>query len=73
MWQTFKCKTMGDYSGLYLKIDVLILAGVFLQFRKTSMQSQNLDPAHYLAFQNSLGMLKMSGKKACARVLISCI
>ena len=39
---------MGDYHGLYLKADVLILADVFEKFRKNGKKYYNLDPAHYL-------------------------
>ena len=49
VWKTFKCKTMGDYQDLYLKIDVLILADVFENFRKTSMPYYNLDPSPYFS------------------------
>ena len=38
---------MGDYYDLYLKSDVLILADVFENFRKTNKQYYNLDPVHY--------------------------
>ena len=46
VWEEFKCKTMGDYHDLYLKSDVLILANVFENFRKTGKEYYNLDPAH---------------------------
>ena len=49
VWKIFKCKTMGDYHALYLRTDVLILADVFENFRKTCMEYYNLDPVHYFS------------------------
>ena len=49
VWGKFECQTMKDYQDLYLKTDVLILADVFENFRKFSMQHYKLDPAHYVS------------------------
>ena len=65
IWNVFKIKTLGEYHELYLKTDVLLLAGVFEKFIKTCLNYYGLDPCHYF---NAPGlswdaMLKMTGIK----------
>ena len=47
VWDTLGCKTIKDYHDIYLKSDVLLLADVFENFRKTCLKHYKLDPAHY--------------------------
>ena len=65
VWNTFKLKNMGEYHDLYLKSDVLLLADVFENFRKTCMQYYELDPCHYFTSSGLSwdAMLKMTDIK----------
>ena len=47
VWTTFEMKTMREYHDLYLESDVLLLADVFENFRKVSLQNYELDPCWY--------------------------
>jgi len=49
IWNTFGIRTLGEYSDLYLKTDVLLLADVFENFRNTCHAAYLLDPAHYIS------------------------
>ena len=53
---------MGEYHDLYLKSDVLLLADVFENFRKTCLGYYRLDPCHYFTSPGLSwdGMLKMT-------------
>ena len=65
VWDTFNLKTMGDYHDLYLKSDILWLADVFENFRKTCLQYYKLDPCHYFTSPGLSwdAMLKMTDIK----------
>ena len=65
VWDTFMLKTMGEYHDLYLKSDILLLADVFENFRKTCLQYYKLDPCHYFTSPGLSwdAMLKMTDMK----------
>ena len=65
VWNTFSLKNMGEYHDLYLQSDILLLADVFENFRKTCLQYYKLDPCHYFTSPGLSwdAMLKMTDIK----------
>ena len=65
VWNTFNLKNMGEYHDLYLKSDILLLADVFENFRKTCLQYYKLDPWNYFTSPGLSwdAMLKMTDIK----------
>lgn len=47
VWQAFNCKTFADYLRLYQYTDTLLLADVFNNFRRLSLNYYQLDPVHF--------------------------
>ena len=64
VWDHFKMKTLKDYHDLYLETDVLLLADVFENFRRTCLENYKLDPAHYMSAPSLSwdAFLKQSGE-----------
>jgi len=50
IWTRFSIRTLGEYSDLYFKIDVMLLADIFENFRDSCTVSYGLDPAYYYTF-----------------------
>jgi hypothetical protein len=48
VWNAFNIHSLGEYTDLYLKCDVLLLCDVFENFRNLSLKYYKLDPAHYI-------------------------
>ncbi|GBB99069.1 hypothetical protein RclHR1_03400021 [Rhizophagus clarus] len=65
VWKTYGCKNLGEYHDLYFKIDVLSLADVWTQFRKTCIKYYELDSSHYVSAPSLSwdAMLKKTGVK----------
>jgi len=66
MWNELGIKNKGEWHDLYLKLDVLLLADVFENFRKVSFENFGLDPANSSWTLPNFGfdcMLKMTDMK----------
>jgi len=49
VWKKFNCNNLLDYTKIYCKIDTILLAEVFEQFRTDMHNFSGLDPAHYIS------------------------
>ncbi|KFM58434.1 hypothetical protein X975_13863, partial [Stegodyphus mimosarum] len=53
VFKAFKCKNFADYLELYQSVDVVLLAEVFLSFRRTALKYYELDPVHFVTAADS--------------------
>ena len=63
IYQEFKCENIGQFSDLYLSVDVYLLCDTFLAFRQAVFELYELDCAQFISLSH-LGysaMLKMTG------------
>ena len=65
VFNTFECKNLADYTELYCKSDVLLLADVWETFVDVCFEKYKLDPSHYITAPSLAmdAMLKMTGVK----------
>jgi hypothetical protein len=49
VWEILGCQTLQDYLIFYLLADVLLLSDVFENFRQTTLDNYELDPAHFVS------------------------
>ncbi|XP_053214135.1 uncharacterized protein LOC128397434 [Panonychus citri] len=47
LWNHFNLQNLGEFQDVYQKIDVVLLAAVFENFRKISNEQFQLDPPHF--------------------------
>ena len=65
VFETFRCKNLADYTEIYCKSDVLLLADVFENFIDVCFEKFQLNPAHYITAPSLAldAMLKMTEVK----------
>ena len=65
IWNTFKIKNLQEFTLLYNKVDVLLLADIMENFRDISLKTYKLDPAWHFTTPGFAWncMLKMTKQK----------
>jgi hypothetical protein len=65
VWSIFECKTLGEYTNLYMSIDVCILIDIMQNFRDITHKMFQLDPLHFYSLPglSFASCLKMTGVK----------
>ena len=47
LWETYGLKNLGELHDLYCETDVMLLADIFENIRKLSLENYKLDPTHF--------------------------
>ena len=65
VYKVFGCKNLAEYTSLYCKSDVLLLADVWESFVSVCLEKYGLDQSHYITSPSLFNdaMLKMTGVK----------
>ena len=48
MYKELNCKSFGDFASFYLKLDVMLLCDIWLNFRELCAKNYGLSPDNYL-------------------------
>ena len=49
VWDVFKIKNLGEYYDSYVKIDTILLADIFENFRNMCLDIYELDPVYFVS------------------------
>ena len=49
VFKKFNINNFGEYHGLYVRSDTLLLADIFENFRQSCLKNYELDPAHFVS------------------------
>ena len=65
MFKNFECSDLGEYSDMYLILDVILLAQIMEEFRASFIEHTKIDPIWYITLQSACwdAMLCMSDIK----------